>query len=375
MKRSMMVTLVLVAFLCLTSIGDWGLVRQAVAGDYSNGYVNAAGYTWNDGYWWRGNSAYSLSRAKEYYWSNGCQYYRWVTRYTPVAVRKVVITKQDLSEDGWRGKLLDIAKQRDWYEGKARQSTVEHNEFVESVRVLGLENNFHWNGYGYEMQYAQGGVQNGYGAYGSSYSQQPAQQGSTIYGYSELADIYGNVDLGALYNSVLRLRSQSYQNESAATSETHALVGELGGQMARIKEIEAKGYAAAAALEAANAKDRATLLREFWQSYPQEKAAAVMEQQGTSNTEVYRSLQTLVQNKCVACHNPNKQSGGLDMTALAQLSSEQGESVLQRIIHPDPARRMPLAADGGPGHALSAAEVALFFLGAYGGGDQAAAQN
>lgn len=365
MKRHTKVMLVLAVLLAATSVLT--NPQQARADGYSNGYVSAAGYTYRDGYWWNGNTAFERVRVKSAYtyWHCGRQYtgYRWSYSYKPVEVRKTVI---NLSEDGWRGKLLDIAKQRDQYEGKLRASALEHSEFLESIKVLGMEGNFRWNGYGYEMSYAQNPH-----AYGQQqYSQYPAQQGQTVYGYRELADIYGNVDLGALYNSVLRLREQSYGYESKATSETHALVGELGGQMARIKEIEAKGAAARAALEAASAKDRATLLREFWSTYPNRAAPSTTAPKGGTGgvgaNEAFKTMQAIVKTKCAACHNSDKKNGGLDLSNLDALTDNQGKSILERIVHPDPTKRMPLKSDLSPGTPLTQQEIAAFYLAAYG---------
>ena len=370
MKRHTQVMLVLTFLLSI--IGFFALPAQSAKADgYSNGYCSAEGYTYRDGYWWLNGQAYTRTRVQEpyYYWHRGCQYtsYRWVWSYTPVS-GVTTTTVINPSEDGWRGKLLDIAKQRDQYEGRLRSSAVEHNEFVESVKLLGMEGNFRWNGYGYEMSYAQypGAA---IAAAQQAYSQFPTPQGNSVYGYRELADVYGNVDLGALYNQTMRLREQSYGNESKATSEMHALVNDLGENLAKIKEIEAKGQAAAAALSASAAKDRATVLKEFWSTYdsrtksggvgppPAAPQAPQAAQAG--------SLQAIVQQKCVACHNSEKKNGGLDLSNLAAVNTAQTNKILERIIHPDPTKRMPIREDLSPGEPLSKNEVAAFFVAAY----------
>lgn len=359
MMRTMMVALI--ATVCCFLSLDVGSHR-AQASEYQNGYVDASGYTWRDGYWWYDGQAYARTQVKQYYCQRGCNYYRWVYQYQPVAVQKTVVTEQDLSEDGWRGKLLDIAKQRDYYEGRNRKSAVEHNEFLESVRVLGMEGNFRWNGYGYEMSYAHGNQPQV-----ASYSQMVAPQGSTIYGYREVADVYGNVDLGALYNSVLRLREQSYGNESRATSETHALVGELGDQVARVEEIRAKAQAASAVLSAASAKDKTTLLKEFWSSRPEPGASGaavrVESARGAVRGDALAKLSVLVNQKCVSCHSATKQNGGLNLADLSVLTADQGRAVLSRITSTDQEKRMPKA----PAPPLNPDEIALFYLSAYAG--------
>ena len=369
MTRHTKVMLVLTFLLSI--VGFFALPLQSAKADgYSNGYCSAEGYTYRDGYWWLNGQAYTRARVQEayYYWHRGCQYtsYRWVWSYTPVS-GVTTTTVINPSEDGWRGKLLDIAKQRDQYEGRMRTSAVEHNEFVESVKLLGMEGNFRWNGYGYEMAYAQhpGAV---LAAAQQAYSQFPTPQGNSVYGYRELADVYGNVDLGALYNQAMRLREQSYGNESKATSEVHALVDGLGSNIAKIREIEAKGQAAAAALSASAAKDRATVLREFWSTYDSRTKSSpspASPSQGQPQAAQAGSLQGIVQQKCVACHNSEKKNGGLDLSDLAKVTEAQTNKILERIIHPDPTKRMPIREDLSPGEPLSKNEVAAFFVAAY----------
>jgi mono/diheme cytochrome c family protein len=369
MTRHTKVMLVLTFLLSI--VGFFALPSQSAKADgYSNGYGSAEGYTYRDGYWWLNGQAYTRARVQEsyYYWHRNCRYlaYRWVWAYTPVS--GVTTTKViNPSEDGWRDKLLDIAKQRDQYEGRMRTSAVEHNEFVESVKLLGMEGNFRWNGYGYEMAYAQNPGA-AIAAAQQAYSQFPTPQGNSVYGYRELADVYGNVDLGALYNQAMRLREQSYGNESKATSEVHGLVDGLGSNIAKIKEIEAKGQAAAAALSASAAKDRATVLREFWSTYDSRTKGApspATPSQGQPQAAQAGSLQGIIQQKCAACHNSEKKNGGLDLSNLAQITEAQTNKILERIIHPDPTKRMPIREDLSPGEPLSKNEVAAFFVAAY----------
>lgn len=385
MKSHTNVTMVL-AFLAASVFSS---PRHAPASEYSNGYVSAAGYTFRDGYWYQGDTAYQRITTKVPYTYNtyghcGTCYpvtaYRYSYSYKPVEVKKTTVT---YSEDQWRARLLELVKARDTYESQIRYSQTEQAEFLEAVRALGLEGNFHYDGYGrpvvsYEKQ-----------KYQHEYQQFPQQQGATIYGYRELADIYGNVDLGQIYNSVLRLREQSYANESEATTQVHTLVGTLAERMAQIKEIEARGRTAAQVLTATEPKDRATVLREFWSSQPGGRvrierttvgsADGVIDAVGAgaaqaagavadaAREQALQKVQSIVQSKCLACHNDAKESGGLNLTQLELLTQAQAGKILERIKPTtDPALRMPLAADHSPGEPLSPEEVAAFFVAAYG---------
>lgn len=369
MMRHTKVALVLAMLIAAASVFVIS-TNTAQASGYYNGYVSSTGYVYNNGYWWANGRAFTRHREKQYYWRCGYRKWRWIWRYCPAPVLThssgTAITYNDVESGGWRDKLLDIAKRRDQYESIARKSALEHAEFVESVRLLGMEGNFHWNGYGYAPSYAKGGVPYPFASSQlNQYQQMTAPQGSTIYGYRELADIYGNVDLGQIYNQVLRLREQSYSNESQATSETHALVGDLADRMAQVKEIEAKGRAAAAALEASAAQSRATMLREFWSKYPERKAQDLAAEGGVTQSDAAAVVETIIARKCVSCHNQEKQNGGLDLSNLALITAEQGDKILDRIKHPDPEERMPLAPDLSPGEPLSREEIAAFFMAAY----------
>lgn len=352
------------------------------AGQYAAGTLDVNGYTFRDGFWWKGGLKFNRTTAQEvyYYYQGYCRFQgtRDVHTYQVVlnAAPKKDAYVTPSSEDNWRARLLEIAKQRDKYEAQARASALEQNEFAQSLKILGLDGNFRYQGYGYNPSYAFNPYNNpaaySYGQsfqqQGQGYSQLPAAQGSTLYGYRELADVYGNVDLGSLYDQVLRLRQQSYTAESKATSETHALVGDLGTQLARVMEIQAKADAAAKVLQAATPKDRATILREFWAKGSNSGTVQgnVQLRQPAVTANYVAIAQQVANTRCVSCHSATNKQGGLDLSDLSLLNATQGRNILDRIVHKDPSKRMPLKADLSPGEPLSREEVAAFYMAAYG---------
>lgn len=50
---------------------------------------------------------------------------------------------------------------------------------------------------------------------------------------------------------------------------------------------------------------------------------------------------TWIRRSCLSCHNVNKAEGGLDLSDLAKLSSEQRLTAIKRVVSDDPAVRMP----------------------------------
>ncbi len=83
------------------------------------------------------------------------------------------------------------------------------------------------------------------------YNQPIASQGTTVYGYSTVAEAYGNVDLGLLYNQAARLTDQAQQLAGQAAADFQTLVQTEGQNRAEVAKIIAQGQAAREALSAA----------------------------------------------------------------------------------------------------------------------------
>lgn len=347
MKTSKTGLLVLVALLGIFS------AMPLFAGNYANGFVNSAGYTWRDGYWWLNGQAFTVKTVPNCYTSGGRQYCNtptttYVAVPTAQAPAATTITQQDISNGNWRTKALELAKQQDAAANAQKAQEAEQAAFAETMRMLKLNNqSVATDGY------ATGLYQPGYVAQG--YSQYPATQGTTLYGYREVADVYGNADLGQMFNSVMRLREQANNGETKLTSEAHSLASEWGAAASRIKEIEAKGIAAAAALSATS-PPQTLMVKPLCTDKP---APATLGLSGTNIAKL--TLDAIVHTKCASCHSAEKKNGELDLTRLSELTGDQRKKMLARIIHPDPQQRMPLGKDHQPGAALSADEVAVFY--------------
>lgn len=219
--------------------------------------------------------------------------------------------------------------------------------------------------------------------YNITNSQLPTQQGSTIYGYptgaqsfTSVADIYGNVDLGALYDQAIRLASDANKYGSTATVGVNALIDSAGARRAQVAEILAKGQAtsqiALASAEIAKATAAANSVHIERQYTPAVEANAQASVSGyggdsavssTETTELRAGLERIFRTRCVSCHGAEPK-GGLDLRSIDTLSEQDAESVLDRIVHPDPAKRMPLAADYSPGTPLPMEEIKLIFAAA-----------
>src|ERR1035438_10179119 len=96
--------------------------------------LKADEFTFKDGFWWSNGTAYSrtqvlnpITYSRGY---NGCLYqnqqtYYWSYTKVPVMtiIKKVQLPAK--AQEGWRTQLLQLAKQRDSYEGKMRLIAVD----------------------------------------------------------------------------------------------------------------------------------------------------------------------------------------------------------------------------------------------------------
>lgn len=250
-----------------------------------------------------------------------------------------------LASESWRDKLLDIAATRDRYQQQLYGSALEHNEFLETLKALGLEGDF---SLGYSIPLASGA---GFGAaaYGSAYSY--AQQGSTQYGY-DLQSFAGvsdqQVELGALFERAYRLATQAQQLGGEASADFTASVKAQGEAQAEVAKILARGQ-----VEATN-------------QTTSEVTITGSARDDTTARALVQPRASVIERKCLACHSGGEARGGLDLAGHREWSAERltelGPTLLARVMHADPRQRMPLAAGGGPGEALSVHEVAELVL-------------
>jgi hypothetical protein len=311
----------------------------------------AGDYTFNNGFYWRDGQAFNRVASYEYYYSDGCRYRRQIWKYTAVDGAYNNLSAQT---EGWRTKLLDIAAKHKVYQDQLAASANEQQEFEASVRLLGLEGVV--SSYEFTPQYS--GHSSGYSG---NFDYLAAQQGSTITGYREQADIYGNMNLGELYNQVLRLRSQSAELESKATSETIQATDNLSARAAQLESQRAKNDILSKLAEAATSDSHAQVIREL---YTVQSNGGSTDNVGKA--ELGKQLTAVLNKRCVSCHNATKQNGGLRLDDLSLITDAQSKEILERINSSNPMKRMPLKDVDTPGEPLPVDEKAVFFLAGYG---------
>lgn len=344
-----------------------------------NGLVQQ-GYTYNDGFWWRDNVAY-LRSTKTFSFFDGhqqCLTTRYVFERAPEALVGEPI-------EGWRKELLDLKARRDKWEADIKASQEEQKEFLETVEALGL-GDYYGTDTSYPSNLGQGS--GGYGAVqgydmsqydlqGSSmsYSAPLAAQGDTLYGYDQFAQSYPDVDLQILYNQANNLAKQAQMLSSDATADFSALVFQEGKRQEEIAKIVARGKVAAQVLQllqdpTAELKvDQWRLQRRGkggnWEVVPGQKqepdAVPKPEKKPGLDDASRMKLFGIIQNRCIACHGPEKKNAGLDMTKFLAFDADKKKAIVQTLVEEDPDLRMPKAAGGVPGKVLPMDEIDLFF--------------
>jgi mono/diheme cytochrome c family protein len=209
------------------------------------------------------------------------------------------------------------------------------------------------------------------------YTQPITGQGTTVYGYSSVAEAYGNVDLGLLYNQAARLTDQAQQLAGQAATDFQTLVQAEGQNRAEVAKIIAQGQAAREALLATRGSPsgftQQSQFRAFTFKVTQDSSGAMKVEQVPAGTTMPAAntspdfnltgnapqalkagnISEIIKNKCVSCHGSDKASGGLNF--LQPITDAQQAAVLERITTTDAVKRMPLKGT------LTVAETNAFF--------------
>lgn len=197
--------------------------------------------------------------------------------------------------------------------------------------------------------------------YNITYGQLPVAQGNTLYGYSfsSVADVYGNTDIGALYNQAIRLAGDANAYADKANTNAMSLVAQAGRERTKVAEILAKGQVIA------QANASAAALAQSVSPGPEVNVVQSAVTKGSGETVVNRdpspvapgSVQKIFNQYCVKCHRAGKEAGGLNLEDAAKLSQQQADSVIQRITSPRAELRMPKPEGNGAPESLPIEDI------------------
>ncbi len=345
------------------------------------------GYIWRNGFYWRGNLAYTRSRVAApvtYYRAyNGYLYqhpisYSYQYQQVPVAVKKVAVNKVTFKDADWKIKLLELARQRDTYEGALRKAAFDQQAYIEAINALGLNGNFRWQNYGGYSVPKKLGLGGGYD-YGDRYGERASAKlgsygasGQTDYGYSvkTIQEMYGNTDMNVLYQQAARLTTSAQGLAGQANTGFQDLVAAAGENGARVAEIIARARAAEIALRATAPQAASRTVTTVTgggtttggstgttppPTPPGEALPAPRTATGdakTASAEATEFLKVTGHPYCASCHSGKNIKGGFDIATYPAMTLDQKRVVWGRLLTTDPKKRMPLAADGTPGTPL-----------------------
>lgn len=204
-----------------------------------------------------------------------------------------------------------------------------------------------------------------------TYNQPIQAQGTTVYGYSSVAEAYGNVDMGLLYNQAARLTDQAQQLAGQASSDFATLVQAEGQNRAEVARILAQGQSARLALEAAagpqqqQIQQRSFAFRVVQSSDGQFNVEQIddgkqqigdgKQQFELSGAQTSVNVSDLLNNRCVVCHSNQNAQGGLNLEQ--PITVQQQRSIINRVNTTDLSKRMPRNQDGTAGNKLSDREI------------------
>jgi hypothetical protein len=338
------------------------------------------GYTFNNGYWYRGSTPHYAHANTGYYnvpyYNNYGGYYYVQQPYTYYTYEQAYPAQASAPaaptySKGWQGQLLDIAAARDKVEGELRKNALDQQAYATALQTLGLAGNFRWQNYGASPVPPAPGASPGM-AYPST-GQAPyaaAATGNTLYGYtySSVKDLYGDTNLGSLYQQAARLTQNAQTLAGQANGDFSTLVQTEGSNRSRVAEILAQAQAAAQALQAAQpqpsqhtesrtfsfrtetAADGSTQLVPIPVQPGQQAQQGAYSQQG--QPQALQSQQAsqangtdftaLMQNRCASCHSGQSAKGGFEVGSYATMPlAEKAKRVWPLLTHPDPGKRMP----------------------------------
>lgn len=348
-------------------------IGSTSGGEFPVGHINSDGYSYaGDGVWTLNGSSYTRSLYQSQsagYWSCGLYYpgamkYYWnYAAYTAPEKPTAVYVPPKLpsyTDAAWKTKILEVAERMD-------RDTHDHYLYLQSIQALGLGRSF--PGYGPMQSY--GGHQQGAGYGGQRampYEYSLTNYGATAgtqYGYSYNAtarDLYGDNNLGALFQQAGQLTAQALRLGGESNTNFQSLVGQEGGNRARVAEILARGQMAHQVLQALQAPGESKGFQFRFKSGGQVERIS----EPNVDPEVTRTngaaFASVFASKCAACHTGKDAKGKFTAEAYLAAPLDIKQRVWGLLTTDDDKVRMPRNPDGTPGKRLSPEEFRAFIF-------------
>ena len=308
--------------------------QQSYASTYSSGtnlydgqyHYHEAGTDRATGVWYP---------AGNYAWISG----RWVGQNSQLAVPSV--------PPDWKTELLRVAEKRD-----------EYAAYSAALRAMGVSPP-PAGGFTPPPGVGMGG---GYGVNMNTNLGTYGAQGTSLYGYQSVRELYGDANISTLYQQAAQLAQNAQALGGEAAQQFQASVSREGESRSRVAEILARAQAAAHALRAAQGSEshQSTMITRV---EPQAQQGPPTARLGNAQQpQADPAFVKLATTACLRCHDSRKQDGnkfdgGFDIRAYSAMSlKEKVERVIPRLLLPKgDEKHMPKG-----GEPLTSDEIKLF---------------
>lgn len=303
-----------------------------------------AGYTYHNGYYYRGGYGYSRWYQPGYY-SYGYyyqpyyyyQYEPYAPAYTPTA--PAAPAAPAYSSD-WKNEVLKYARTKD-----------DTDAFMKALDAMGYR----------PKPAAAPGAAGYYAA--------PAQGATVIgtpvgYSMKTIQETYGGLDLNQGFSSAARLVQNAQALSGDGLKDLTGVLSQAGNNATRVAAALAEGAARSRIAEstrlAPSSRTATTTAGVAVVTAPAQASATAGTAKVVDKALSDDFMKRLAVPKCASCHSGATLKGGFDVTKYPQLTVEQTAIVIRYITSKDPKKRCPKAADGGPGVRLTLDEVDEF---------------
>lgn len=335
--------------LLLTLLLGLLLMGAAIADDQPVGFINSDGYSYSGGGIWTLNGS-SFTRSLYQQQSQGgwrCGiYYPGVQKYfyqysaytDPQQVAYTPPKLPSYTDPLWETKILEVAERMD-------RENHNHYKYLQAVQALGLGRPF--PGYGPMQSYGGCQGQAGYGGprqgpYEATLTNYGATAGTQYgYSYNSIASLYGDTNLSALYQQAGQLTQQAQVLGGQANTNFQTLVGQEGGNRARVAEILARGQMAHQVLQALQAPGEQKGFTFRFKSGGQVERIA----EPNVDQEVYKgngaAFASVFAANCAQCHSGANPKGKFTAEAYIAAPLDVKQKVWALLTTDDPKIMMP----------------------------------
>ena len=276
--------------------------------------------------------------AGQYAWKNG----QWVGQNSQLAV--------PVAPKDWKTELLKVAEKRD-----------EYAAYAAALRALGVSPP-PAGGFTPPPGVGMGG---GYGVNMNTNLGTYGAQGTSLYGYQSVRELYGDANISTLYQQAAQLAQNAQALGGEAAQQFQASVSREGENRSRVAEILARSQAAATALRAAQGSEShqsMSITRVEPQGPPADQGPPRARLGNANQPPADPAFVKLASETCLRCHDSTKQDGNkfegrFDLRAYPTMSlKEKVEKVIPRLMLPESdEKHMPKG-----GKSLNPAEIRLF---------------